>query len=48
MGGPAGHLPGYHFPGTLVPIGAIVAQQQAAAQAAEADLQTLLLLLLRP
>jgi hypothetical protein len=46
MSGPPGHVPGYHLPGTLTPIGAVVAQQQAVAQAADAQL--LLLLLLRP
>jgi hypothetical protein len=24
-----GHIPGFHIPGTTVPIGAVVAQQQA-------------------
>jgi hypothetical protein len=48
MSGPPGHIPGYHLPGTLVPIGAIVAQEQAAAaQAEEANTQMLLLLLIR-
>jgi hypothetical protein len=27
---PIGHQPGVHIPGTLVPIGAVVAQQQQA------------------
>jgi hypothetical protein len=26
---PPGHIPGFHIPGTVVPIGAVVAQQQA-------------------
>jgi hypothetical protein len=31
---PPGHTPGFHIPGTLTPIGAVVQQQQAAAQQA--------------
>ncbi len=31
----AGHIPGFHLPGTLIPIGAVVAQQQQMAQEQE-------------
>lgn len=31
---PPGHVPGIHLPGTLVPIGAVVEQQQFEAQLA--------------
>ena len=29
---PPGHIPGYHAPGTVVPIGAIIQAQEEAAQ----------------
>jgi len=32
MAFPPGHIPGYHFPGSLIPVGAFMAQQAAAAQ----------------
>ena len=38
---PSGHMPGFHIPGTLVPIGAVMAQQAQqrmfAEQAAQED-----------
>lgn len=33
--GPPGHIPGYHAPGTLVPIGAIYQMQREQVAAAE-------------
>lgn len=32
--GPPGHMPGIHIPGTLVPIGAVMQQQDAMATVA--------------
>ena len=34
---PSGHIPGIHLPGTLIRIGAVMQQQQAAQDQAEAD-----------
>jgi hypothetical protein len=33
MSQPFGHIPGFHLPGTLIPMGAIAEQQAAMAQA---------------
>ncbi len=42
---PPGHMPGYHIPGTLTPIGAVVQQQQAADSERRRKVKNLLLLL---
>jgi hypothetical protein len=49
MSQPPGHIPGFHAPGTVVPIPWILEQQQAQTQAVERDddeARTRLLLLL--
>lgn len=43
---PSGYIPGYHLPGTLVPIGAVVEDQQQAVAEIEAQRQRRNLLLL--
>jgi hypothetical protein len=41
MSFPSGHIPGFHIPGTLAPIGAIMAQQAANASAVAATVAAL-------
>ena len=45
--GPPGHIPGFHAPGTLTPVGAIYEMQQAAQQQQHQRVLQLLLLLSR-
>lgn len=44
---PSGYIPGYHIPGTLVPIGAVMEYQQQAAEIEALRQRRNLLLLLR-
>jgi hypothetical protein len=37
MSDPPGHIPGFHLPGTLIPIGAAAEQQRMQAEAAARD-----------
>lgn len=42
---PPGHIPGFHIPGTLTPIGAVAQEQQAKQAEAQRQRRNLLLLL---